>query len=250
MKLNPLYTSLKTLTITYKTPQETLLPTPQTLPTAKPATAQVSYTVTAASLPALGIGVHRATYVALVYIGGKFPTAGTLYREMVKNGVSIISNSSAISANQFYTLHAYFFDVKPGDVLEVYLWSSVTDSNWDYSAFQVQVSRIIPLKRQRLLQPCNFTATSTQPTLTLGTPAVFTTRGYYIFNADVTNALVTAAQSVSALYAGSTSGIYRLYDGDAGGANSLFVNQSSTARPYYNRNTVATTIVFRGVSLD
>jgi hypothetical protein len=250
MRLNPNFTNLKTLTITYRTPQETLRSSPQTLPTAEPATPQVEYTVTSDSLPAMNIYVHRAVYTASVYAGGRFPTAGTLNWRMRRNAVSVATSSASVAANNFYTVNAFFYDVRVGDVLEIALWSSVTNSQFDYSAFQVQVTRVIPMKRQRLLMPCNFTVVSPQPTLTLGTPGVVVTRPCLIYSVDLPTVSQTSARNVPVLYAGDTFGIYRVGDGDNTNANLAAVATHATNRPYYYRNAVPTTIVFRGVSLD
>jgi len=250
MRLNPDFTSLKTLTITYRTPQETLLSTPQTLPTAEPATPQVRYTVSSNDLPVMNVSVYRAIYTAAVYAGGRYVTAGTLNWRMKKNGANVTSGSASVAANAFYTVNAFFYDVRVGDVLEIALWSSVTDSRFDYSAFQVQVTRIVPINRQRLLMPCNFTAVSSQPTLTSGTPNAAVTRNYTINTADLLTVSQATARNVPVLYAGSLYGIYRLGDGDTSNANSAVVQTHTSYRPNYNRNTVPTTIVFRGVSLD
>jgi hypothetical protein len=250
MRLNPNFTGLKTLTITYRTPQETLLSTPQTLPTAEPASPQVRYTVTSADLPVMSIGVHRAIYTAALYAGGRFATAGTLYWRMRRNGVSVTTGSASVSANAYYTVNAGFFNINVGDVLEISLWSSVTDSQFDYSAFQVQVTRIIPLRRRRLLMPCNVTSVGNQPTLSLGAPSVATNYGYQIIHADALIVSFTDPRNLPAIYVGGTYGIYRIGLGDWQILNSAIVLTSATYRPYYTRDVVPTTIVFRGVSLD
>ena len=136
VRVTPLFTSRKVLNITYKSAQETLLATPQTLPTAEPATPQIGYTVAEADLPTLSMSVYSKKWVAYVIGAGKFVTIGTLYWRMKKNGASVATGSYSVDSNYYYTVSAYFFDVAVGDLLELALWSTRTDSNWDYKAYQ------------------------------------------------------------------------------------------------------------------
>jgi len=248
-RLTPQLTSLKTLNITYRTPKETLLSTPETLPTAEPTTPQISYTVQDSDLPVLSIGCYKVVYVAMVFGAGLFSTAGTLYWRMKRNGVSVASSSSLVPLDNFYTVQAFFFDVKVGDLLELALWSSVSDSLWDYKAFQVQVSRLIIMNKPRLMAPCSFAALSTQPTLTLDYPS-YTSASLYPCHDDKLLPGIGVATSYTFLYPGNTYGVFRIGNGDYSLPNNASVRTSAIYHPYYYRNYVPTQIKFRGVRID
>jgi len=246
-RLSPSYTSKKTLNITYQTPQETLLATPETLPTTEPATPQIGYTVADADLPAFNMGVYAKNWVASIYGGGKFVTAGTVYWRMKKNGVSVANGNYAINAAYWYTVSAFFYDVAVGDVLELALWSSVADSNWDYEAYQIQVTRLILMNKPRLLAPCNITALSAQPALTLGTPNA-STGNLYVQHLDL-SFQISAATNFDSLQL-KTYGIFRIYAGDINYSNTASVLKSTGYRPFYYRGYVPTQIVLRGLRVD
>jgi hypothetical protein len=244
-----LYTDWQTLNITYKPAQETLLTTPQTLPTSEPATPQISYTVANADLPTLSLTPYQKKWVALIYGGGKFVTAGTLYWRMKKNGASVATGSQSVSANYFYTAHAFFNDVAVGDVLELALWSSVADSNWDYKAYQIQVTSLILFDKPRLLAPCNFSELSTQPVLSLGTPYVNLRGELYPFHYDLLEGPITTPTLFPSLQVGSDYGTFTICYGDLMYPNNAIVYPESSYRPYYNRNYVPTQIILRGVNV-
>jgi len=225
------------------------LSTPETLPTAEPTTPQIGYTVQDSDLPVLSLNCYKKVYVAVVFGAGKFPTTGLLYYRMKKNGASVYSSSSYVLANYYYTVQAFFFDVKVGDLLELAFWSSVSDSNWDYKAFHVLVTRVIVLNKPRLMAPCNFAALSIQPVLTLGNPT-YTTHALYPYHDDISLPSFTGATSYTFLYPKDTYGIFRIYFGDYSNPNTATVRTSSTNRPYYYCNYVPTQINFRGVRID
>lgn len=248
-RVTPLLTSLKTLNITYQTPQETLLATPETLPTTEPATPQIGYTVAEADLPTLSLTPYKKVWVAIVIGAGKAVTAATISWRMKKNGASVNSGSSSVSANNFFTRQCYFRDVVVGDVLELALWSSVADSNWDYKAFQIQVTRLILLNKPRLLLPCNFTALETHPVLTLGSP-YYTNQVLYPFHLDNRLYAITAATSFLSLYPKDTYGLFILDYGDSIYANASVIRTSTSYRPYYYRNSEPTQLIMRGLQTE
>jgi hypothetical protein len=248
-RLSPLFTSLKTLNITYQTPQETLLGTPETLPTSEPATPQISYTVAQSDLPTFNMSPYQKKWVAIVIGAGKAVTAATIYYRMKKNGASVATGSSSVSANYYYTRECFFYDVAVGDVLELALWSNQTDSNWDYKAYQIQVSRLILLDKPRLLSPCNFAALATQPVLTLGNPSS-TTNYLYIYHIDQYLIGINSATSLDVIYPKNTYGMFREYYGDYAYFNSSIARTDTAYRPYYYCNYVPTRITMRGVKTD
>jgi len=247
-RLTPLVTSLKTLNITYQTPQETLLGTPETLPTSEPGTPQIGYTVASDGLPSFDLPPYQKKFVAVLIGAGKFVTAGTVYYRMKKNGASVATGSNSVSANYYYTWNCYFYDVAVGDVLELALWSNQTDSNWDYKAFQIQVSRLIPFNKPRLLMPCNFAALGTQPALTLGNPTV-TYSSLNPYHCDLPLPSITAANLYGVLYP-NLYGMFRIGFGDSSYPNTATVLTSSTYRPRYYRNWVPTQIIVRGLKTE
>jgi len=248
-RLNPAYTSLKTLNITYQTPQETLLSTPETLPTSEPTTPQIGYTVQSSDLPTFSFPPYRKTFVAIVIGAGQVSTAAYIYYRMKKNGVSVATGYASVSANYFYTWQCFFFDVNVGDVLELALWSNQTDSVWFYKAYQIQITRLIPFNKPRLLMPCNFAALATHPVLTLGSPS-YGTASLYPYHDDKMYAIISAATSFKCLYCGDTYGLFRIYNGDYANVNTAIVGRSSYYYPYYQRNIVPTQIIMRGVKVD
>jgi hypothetical protein len=248
-RLNPIFTSLKTLNITYQTPQETLLGTPETLPTSEPATPQIGYTVAQSDLPTFNMSPYQKKWVAILIGAGKAVTAATIYYRQKKNGVSVNTGSSSVSANNYYTCQCFFYDVAVGDVLELALWSNQADSNWDYKAYQIQVSRLILLNKPRLLSPCKFAALTTHPALTLGSPS-YTYNVLYPIHCDLRLPSISAATFYESLYLKDTYGMFQIYYGDYSSSNSSMVRTNTTYRPYYYRNYVPTQIIMRGVKTD
>jgi hypothetical protein len=248
-RLNPIFTSLKTLNITYQTPQETLLGSPETLPTSEPATPQISYTVAQSDLPTLNMSPYQKKWVAVLIGAGKAVTAASISYRMKKNGASVASGAGSVSAGYYYTRHCFFYDVAVGDVLELALWSNQTDSNWDYKAYQIQVSRLILLNKPRLLAPCNFAALATHPVLTLGNPSS-TTGSLYTYHIDQYFMTISGATSLDTIYPKNTYGMFRIYYGDYAYSNSSIVRTDAAYRPYYYRNYVPTQIIMRGVKTD
>jgi len=246
-RLSPSYTSLKTLEITYRPAKETLLSTPEILPTSEPTTPQISYTVQESDLPILNLNVYRKVWVAWIVVAGYCPSSATIYHRMLRNGSSVSTGSSSVSARYYYTRIFYFYNVNVGDVLEVKLWSSATDSDWRYKAYQIQVTRIIPLSKIRLLSPCNIVSVDTQPTLTLGNPSVYASYLYYVFHLDGLYGSYSSTVNFACLYVGDILGLYRINYGDITYANSSTILTSTTYYPRYIRNYVPTKIVFRGL---
>jgi hypothetical protein len=248
-RLTPPYTSLKTLNITYQAAQETLLGTPETLPTTEPATPQISYTVAAGDLPTFNLLPYQKKHIAILIGAGKAVTAATISYRMKKNGGSVESGSSSVPANYFYTRACFFYDVAVGDVLELALWSNQTDSNWDYTAFHIQASRLILLNKPRMLAPCNFAAVSGFPILTLGNPAT-SSLGMKVYHIDKQFATdLSIATVFDFMYPKNTYGLFRLNNGDYNSANSSICLTSATYRPNYYRNYCPTQMIMRGLNL-
>ena len=247
-RLNPLIGSKKLFTITYATPRESLESTPITLPTSEPTDPQITWTVQESDLPTFSLKPYSVKYIACVYGAGRFPTAGTLSWRMVKNGASVNTGSSSVSAGYYYTVNAFFFDVKAGDVLGLKLWSSVSDSNWDYKAIFCYPTRLFPFPLLNYKQiPVNVKIWNSDsptlfPTLTLGNPTPwipnYPFRGWIEGGDAYAWTLgVTATRSFPTYVPHSTYGMYQVwYYGDASNANTAVVQTDATYRPKYYRN--------------
>ncbi|MCD6148460.1 hypothetical protein J7J18_03750 [bacterium] len=247
-RLTPLYSSLKAFQITYQTPQETLLTTPETLPTAEPATPQISYTVADADLPDISIQPESKMLIGVVIGAGQFTTAGTLYWKMLKNGSAVNDGSFSVSANYYYTINAYFLDVAVGDTLELSLWSSVSDSVWDYKAYQIQITRFKVLGNFRL----EYKTASAQPALTEGNPSALATRpSRFCFDrASDYGQEISPPQTWDVYRSHETYGMYRLHYGDRIYANGVSTYTHPTYRPVYIRNECPTLFHIRFLNLE
>ena len=248
-KITPVASPLKTLTITLQTPQETLQQTPTTLPTSEPSAGneQISYTVQTSDLPALNMSPISKIWVAYLYAGGKFTTAGTLYYRMKKNGTSVTNSSGSVGANLYFTRMYCFSNVQVGDVLQVSLWSNRSDSVWDYNAYSIYPTRINLSSKSRALM--NITYANMQGiTLTLGNPHVNSTIASYTIHDDSLSTSTTEGQKFTLIYNGVTNnyGLFRLNHGDyanVDGSPSQYTD--ANYRPVYSNEQIPTTITFR-----
>jgi hypothetical protein len=247
-RLIPTIGSKKTFTVSYATPRESLESSPITLPTSEPADPQITWTVLDSDLPVITPKPFSVKYVACVYGAGKFVTTGTLYWRMTKNGTSVANGSASIAANTFYTVNAFFLDVLPGDVLGLKLWSSVSDSNWDYKAIFCYPTRFFPfplLNYKQILAKVkvwNSDSPTLFPTLTLGNPTPWNPLyPWQLWTESGTQATVliggTTTVTFNIFSPHATYGVYRVgYYGDVGNANTASVQTDATYRPKYYRN--------------
>jgi hypothetical protein len=215
--------------------QETLLATPETLPTTEPTDPQVSYTVASEDLPVFTFPPKKKVYTAQVVVAGRFVTAGTVYYMMLKNGNTVIAGSGSVSANYYWTWNCGFYDVAVGDVLAVKLWSSVTDSDWRHKGMTVMATRVAPfLDRvyRNILYSLNLA-----PAYTLGNPSGVN-QGLRVIGMDTASYWdnIVADKTYEVQYPKSTYGLYRLGTGDYTENNSAYLRTSSTYYPTYNRN--------------
>jgi hypothetical protein len=249
-RVTPILTSRKDITISYLT-TELLYSTPVSLPTTEPTTSQISYIVTELRLPIINIKPYKVVYVAFIFAGGKYAaTSGYIYWRMLKNGASVSTGYYIIDANYYWTVQAQFYDVKVGDVLELRLWSQQSGSNLDYEAFHSQLTRLIPMRKPRILYPCNIASIATQPKLTQGNPGVYTYSSLTIKHLDRTLETIASASLYECLYPKDTYGIFQVYQGDVANANSALVTESLSYRPYYRQNVVPTRIILYGLKTE
>jgi hypothetical protein len=131
------------LTITYPDPDETLLGTPEELPTSEPETPQVEYTIAAAHLP--NIGGATAIWTPLLYASGKNLSGSTqaVYYRLLKNDVSIREGSWNVSNNNYWSRTSYdFYDVAVGDRVQMSVWAANAGVDFHYKALFVQPTRL------------------------------------------------------------------------------------------------------------
>ena len=245
-------TALKDIQVTFPTPDETLLGTPETLPTSEPGTPQTSYTLAAANLPSFSEMSFYKKFIGVVVFGGRYPTGGVLYWRMKKNGASVNTGSFVPASGNYFTGNAFFWDVDVGDVLEIAMWSSVTDSVWDYKAVYGTVTRIIPFNRERVLYPCDFASIKRNyPTLTLGSPYVATTASsIYPYHCGFGLPSIGSENLFWSLYPILPYGTYRINLGDYHYSNSLSYGLNNSYRPYYRRTFLVERLLARGVKID
>lgn len=176
--------ALQSYTITYPSPDETLLGTPEVLPTSEPATPQISYTIATGHLPMVSPTGLEYVLTALLYAAGKNTdtTSRTVYYRILKNGSSVATGSSRVLGGYFYTWnHCNFFDVQVGDVIACKLWASGANVNWDYKALMLDLTR--PGSANVLVEKLAVTLAKTQ-VLSLGTPNNVP-RGVYPYHEDI-----------------------------------------------------------------
>jgi hypothetical protein len=248
-KLAPSISSKKTLTITMQPPQETLQGSPTLLPTSEPSAGneQISYTVQSSDLPTFNIQPETKVWIAIIHAAGKYVTAGTLNYRMKKNGASVTTGSSSVSANTYYTRMLCFYNVQVGDVLKVSLWSNRSDSNWDYNAYMVYPTRVSLSNRKRALASVAFSNIQGL-TLTQGNPTVKSIANAYGFHDEKLLGDITEGTTLSLLYNGKTNnyGLFRVVHGDYNNANgSPTAFTDATYHPAYWREDIPTTITFR-----
>lgn len=251
-RLNPQFGSLKVVNVTYQTPQETLLGTPEILPTTEPGTPQAGYTVAAGNLPTFSTKLYSVKYIGVVFAAGKFVTAGTLSWRMKKNGVSVNTGTAAVTANTFYTVNAFFLDVVAGDVLEIALWSNQIDSNYDYKALWINFTRpflVNPLNNNQIIANLSITCTTVSyPILTLGNPLKVTSN-YPVWIIDAEgiglNILINGGGPWNGKWRTihATYGSYRYGNlGDNSNSNTAIIYTDATYRPKHWANWIVNKI--------
>jgi hypothetical protein len=241
-RVTPLLTERKILTFTYPAVQETTI-TPETLPTTEPTNPQIAYTVADADLAQLSLGVFQRIEVAILNASGQFITAGTLNYRMVKNGSSVKTGSFAVSANYYYRLGCYFYNVAVGDVLGIKLWSNQADSNWDMKTFWMDVTRITPLNKPRCLYNVEVAAAVQRFSGAGGG-----TLNYYLH--DNFYSTIGTASTIPLWYPAATYGMFRVSRGDGSNPNGIESGTGATRPDRKGLNYVPSQIIFRGLRID
>lgn len=244
------YGTLKTFTTTLATPRETLLGTPVSLPSTEPGTSQISITVQDSDLPTFtGVKPLSLNYTAQFFAAGKNTDAATqtVSWRILKNGVSLGTGThSSIATNTFWT-HSYgqANSLLSGDVIEIRLWSPSANVNYDYFALIVypDMPKLTSSFIVKDVAYSNIISTS----LVSGTASVQQTASAVVVVNDAgSNIGMSSNMKFGALsWFTSGSNAQKVWFGSV---NTLTTtNTHATARPFYPRNSLATTIIFREV---
>jgi len=243
------------ITIELPSAVENLQSTPTSLPTSEPTESQISVTLAEADLPVVKLSgspnIPTITYIALVYAGGQnTDTASqTVHWRMLKNGASLSDGSFSVSANYYWTISAGFFDVNAGDTIELRLWASSTNVNWDYDAHVCQCTRPFPyasgISKVLWVQTKDVVA---HPTLSSGNPHAVS-YSYYFVNPQTGQILRESGKNEYEQIERWKEYVFQVYLGDYSYSDEAMYRTSSTYRPYYNRNYLPTKILMRELKL-
>lgn len=245
------YGPLKTYNVSLSAQRETLLGSPLALPTTEPTTAQISFTVQTSDFPTITPTPLGVKYTAIIFGSGKNTDASSqsVSFRMLKNGSSVATGSAGSTPTSQFWTHTYmqFFDIAVGDVLEVKLWATSVNVNVDFYAIVVHPTRI-NVGTALLNKDVSYSNLVAHPVLTLGTPGVQATNFNSIApSSSLPNQVVnlTANCIFAALSWNSTFLSGKVGCGDA--AQSVTTLNHATNHPYYQRNSIPTTMTFREV---
>lgn len=243
--------ALQSYTITYPSPDETLLASPQALPTSEPATPQIEFTIGPQHLPTVSPAGLTYTLTAILYAAGQNTDGAqqTVYYRLLKNGESLNTGSAAVPAGQYYTWNfapSTLLGITVGDVLAVKLWATSANVNWRYKALACAITRAGPAGV--LLVNLNI-STTPYPVLTRGNPAQYGSAYIYLQTEDKNwgSGLSTSPISMRATLPLGTYRLCRLYYGDFQSTIQAWTHVSYW--PYYYANRVPTAISFRPLTI-
>jgi len=226
----PDYSALKVIEFTYSASKEELLAVPEILPTTEPEIGQVKYTVAETDLPTYTVPPVSQAFVATLIGGGYYPSTGYLYVKICLNGVVVATFTGYIAATDYYTALGYIGDVNVGDVVEMKLQSSVTDSEFDYRAYQLLPTTISFFPDKFMIRLVNLDY-ETRPHLFLGTPSY---HYKYALIYHYSGACAYAyPRSFEPWREHAKCKLFRLYYGDYYKRDSIICRRSTTYRPYY-----------------
>jgi hypothetical protein len=233
----------KTVLIKLRRPVENNLSTPITLPTTEPTDGQLKVTLQASDFPEIIPENCLAVYVAVVSILCKTVTAGTLYGRIYKNGGLIASTSFSASANCFYHLQGWLFGVVVGDEINFKVWSSVTDSSYDFTAYQIQPTRVAPPEAINTPISISYGGVVKEPTFFGGNKPTGTSNyDYYVYFLDDTSKNFSGYTELPVFQIGSIYRLFRIHAGDNALFNYIDYFSSSTRGCTVCRNSIPTTI--------
>ncbi len=253
-RLRPTWSSRKIFNFTYQSVDENLQGTPTALPLTEPATAQVSKTVASGHLPSTDIPLASKKYIGVLVAAGQNTDAAqqTVYWRMKKNGSNVNTGSLTVAAGYYWTVEAWFYDIVVNDTLELFLWASSTNVNWDYDGYHTQFTRINFYNKY--IFGLKVEAITGQPNLTSGNPSSTGNYHFYIIHKDgnfspgASNYYYrdgTAGALFGALYPDSTYGTYYVRFGDLQSGNDALTFTHGSYRPRYSQNPAPSKISLR-----
>lgn len=246
------YGPLKTFTVAFATPRETLNATPAALPATDPgsAGAQASYTIASGDLPTITPSPISTQYTAHIIIGGKNTDAAsqTITYKCYKNGTyTNATGTQSVATNVFWTqTHFRFNGVVVGDTIAISLSCPSANVNFDYMALIVYPTRI-QLGKAYINKDVTYGAL-VSPTLSLGTPSVALSNAYVIYptvGTSSNNLNLVANTTLGAMSWNSTSYAAMANYGDFNISTNAVTH--ATNRPYYYRGSPPGTITFREI---
>jgi hypothetical protein len=244
------------ITITYPTPQETLLGSPVALPTSEPGSPQISITVQASDLPTVaGMSRSDTTLIPFLYVAGtnESATLHTHYARVFRNGVEVGSAAVADDAGSLYwTLSlALFAGIAAGDVITISVWASSAGLTYDYSAMAVMVSRPDVAEGGDILLNVAYAGVAGYPTLTEGAPGVYSTDNALLITSGASlSASINADRTFGALeFDAAFAFLFIVAFGDPENQPRSVLGVSTDTRPYYLTNKVPTSVAWLGTSI-
>jgi hypothetical protein len=233
----------KTVLIKLNRPVENNLSTPVALPTSEPEDGQLKITLQASDFPQLIPENCLATYIGIFSIVCKFITAGTLYGRIYKNGGLVASASVSVSANYFCHFQGFVFGVDPGDEINFKVWSSVTDSSYDFTAYQIQPTRVAPPEAINTPISINYGGLVIDPTYSgSNRPTGSNPNNYYVYFLDYLTENFSTSKEYPIFQVGETYKLFRLGYGDYTGQNYIYTYTYSSRSLTVQRNYIPTTI--------
>lgn len=240
----------KILNITYPSPIETLLGTPEDLPTSEPGTSQIIYTVAAEHLPVFDWEPLSKVWSAILhgFIKNVSGSARTLYWRVLKNSVSVDTGSVSVANNYYCTVsETNLYNIIAGDVLELRLWADAADCDLYWKGLAIYPTRIQVCKDNQIITNVSYTFTN-YPAFTLGgSPLAKQTGKPLIYNQDIMYYQTDTTLNLGSQHPYTSVKTGKLYYGDY--LLSVQKETSTTYRPYYYRNTAFSSISFNATPL-
>jgi hypothetical protein len=241
------------LTITYPAPDETLLETPEALPTSEPETPQVSFTIGAAHLP--NIGGASAVWTAVVWASGRNTSgsARTVTRTRYKNGTPISASTTGSMSNNYYwtSMEYVYYGLVVGDAISVALHASGEGVDWQYKALMIFPTRINLTPSSRVpLYRVSYTLARTSLSSGVNPGGLATGQGnWYVYN----GALMSYSSTVAGTFDLPVMSAHDTYIHGAIEFGDISQSQQSISNtsfsPYYRQQAVPTQIVYYPLSV-
>jgi len=243
--ITPVLSCLKELEITLNT-YENLMSTPESLPTEEPTTPQISITIGESDLPSITLKPDIARYVGVFLTGGKNESADaqTVYVKILKNGSAIKTMSASVSAGYYWTWEFFVRYVYLSDQIDIKMWATSSEVNWDYEAREFQPSKSVWFK-DRILIFYEIVEITKNPSLTKGNPYV---KSYYwaeMFHKNSDDWIIPDITTYEGWSFGTENGFWVIYLGDIYKYNDGFMLSHSSYRPYYYQNKFPTKMRIR-----